>query len=112
MLCLRNLLLKTLFIFATILMIINIFSYEFLINIFHANDNGYLFVILPIGRIGRRGLAEELQTVAEKVEEAGQVQAEEDDIVADAPEEFLDPIMSHLMTDPVILPSSKVSVDG
>lgn len=62
-------------------------------------------------RIGRRGLAEELQTVAEKVEEAGQVQAEEDDIVADAPEEFLDPIMSHLMTDPVILPSSKLTCD-
>lgn len=63
---------------------------------------------MPTGRIGRRSLAEELQTVAEKVEEAGQLQAEEDDIVADAPEEFLDPIMSHLMADPVILPSSKV----
>lgn len=29
----------------------------------------------------------------------------------DAPEEFLDPIMSTLMTDPVILPSSHVTVD-
>lgn len=31
--------------------------------------------------------------------------------LADAPDEFLDPIMSTLMTDPVILPSSKVTVD-
>lgn len=31
--------------------------------------------------------------------------------LADAPDEFLDPIMSTLMTDPVVLPSSKVTVD-
>lgn len=31
--------------------------------------------------------------------------------LADAPEEFLDPIMSTLMNDPVILPSSHVIVD-
>lgn len=29
----------------------------------------------------------------------------------DAPDEFLDPIMSTLMSDPVILPSSHVTVD-
>lgn len=44
------------------------------------------------------------------VEEASKAHAEDEDIAAEAPEEFLDPIMSHLMTDPVILPSSKVGV--
>lgn len=33
------------------------------------------------------------------------------EVLADAPDEFLDPIMSTLMGDPVILPSSKVTVD-
>ena len=65
------------------------------------------FLTLAV-RIKRGVLAEEIETVAAKVEEAAKVQAEEDDLTADAPEEFLDPIMSHLMTDPVILPSSKV----
>ncbi|XP_068207310.1 ubiquitin conjugation factor E4 A [Palaemon carinicauda] len=62
-------------------------------------------------RIKRGVLAEEIEVVALKVEEAGQVRAEEDDLAASAPEEFLDPIMSHLMTDPVILPSSKLTCD-
>lgn len=31
--------------------------------------------------------------------------------LADAPDEFLDPIMSTLMIDPVVLPSSRVTVD-
>lgn len=53
-------------------------------------------------------LAEEIQEVAKKVVEAGQLHAIDEDIAAGAPEEFLDPIMSHLMTDPVILPTSKV----
>lgn len=39
-------------------------------------------------------------------------QAAEDELLyADAPEEFLDPIMGTLMRDPVILPSSKNIVD-
>lgn len=33
------------------------------------------------------------------------------EVLADAPEDFLDPIMSTLMLDPVILPSSNVRVD-
>lgn len=53
-------------------------------------------------------MAEELQEVGRAVVEAGKAQAEDEDIASEAPEEFLDPIMSHLMTDPVILPSSKV----
>ena len=35
----------------------------------------------------------------------------EDDDVTDAPEEFLDPIMSVLMLDPVTLPSSGTTLD-
>lgn len=35
----------------------------------------------------------------------------EEEILADVPDEFLDPIMSTLMTDPVILPSSRTVVD-
>lgn len=39
-------------------------------------------------------------------------QAAEDELLyADAPEEFLDPIMGTLMRDPVLLPSSKNIVD-
>uniref|UniRef100_A0A0P4VWG4 Ubiquitin conjugation factor E4 A n=1 Tax=Scylla olivacea TaxID=85551 RepID=A0A0P4VWG4_SCYOL len=62
-------------------------------------------------RVGRGLLAEEMQEVGRAVVAAGKAQAEDDDIAAEAPEEFLDPIMSHLMTDPVILPSSKLTVD-
>ncbi|KAK8736683.1 hypothetical protein OTU49_004593 [Cherax quadricarinatus] len=62
-------------------------------------------------RIGRGTLAVELQLISDKVLVAGRTHAEEEDIAADAPEEFLDPIMSHLMTDPVILPSSRLTCD-
>jgi len=41
----------------------------------------------------------------------GAEQRLEEDIVADAPEEFLDPIMGTLMVDPVILPNSKTNID-
>ncbi|SCU92656.1 LAMI_0E11452g1_1 [Lachancea mirantina] len=36
---------------------------------------------------------------------------EEDMEMEDAPEEFLDPLMFHIMTDPVILPASRVTID-
>lgn len=36
---------------------------------------------------------------------------DEELLLSEAPENFLDPIMSTLMTDPVILPSSKMNVD-
>lgn len=35
----------------------------------------------------------------------------EEEALMDAPEEFLDPIMGTLMTDPVMLPDSKNIVD-
>jgi len=45
--------------------------------------------------------------VVEGLEEASARVKQEDELLADVPEEFLDPIMSTLMTDPVKLPSGK-----
>jgi len=39
------------------------------------------------------------------------LEAEDDLLFEDAPEEFMDPIMGCVMKDPVILPSSKTTVD-
>lgn len=39
------------------------------------------------------------------------LQQQEEETYADACDEFLDPIMSTLMSDPVLLPSSRVTVD-
>ena len=36
---------------------------------------------------------------------------EEEDLYADAPEEFLDPMLYTIMTNPVILPSSQLIID-
>ena len=36
---------------------------------------------------------------------------QEEETYADTPDEFLDPIMSTVMLDPVLLPSSNVTVD-
>ena len=49
--------------------------------------------------------------MAHKVAEMASQQQTEEEILAEAPDEFLDPIMSTLMTDPVILPSSRTTVD-
>uniref|UniRef100_A0A1B0FYA7 Ubiquitin conjugation factor E4 A n=1 Tax=Phlebotomus papatasi TaxID=29031 RepID=A0A1B0FYA7_PHLPP len=62
-------------------------------------------------RIGGGQLIGEIQEFAAKVQRLDQQQKEDQEALADAPDEFLDPIMSTLMMDPVILPSSKVSVD-
>lgn len=62
-------------------------------------------------RIGGGTLVGELQDVANKVSlKAAEYQTNEE-AIAGAPEHFLDPIMSTLMLDPVILPSSKQTVD-
>ena len=53
----------------------------------------------------------ELDQFAKSVKDAAQTKKQEDEILVDAPEEFLDPIMSTLMIDPVILPSSKITID-
>lgn len=38
-------------------------------------------------------------------------QQSEEEILSEPPDEFLDPIMLTLMVDPVILPSSRATVD-
>lgn len=62
-------------------------------------------------RIGGGSLIGELKEVAMRVAEKAQEQQANEEALAEAPEHFLDPIMSTLMTDPVILPSSKQTVD-
>lgn len=53
----------------------------------------------------------EMNEFSLKVKKIEEQQREDDEALTDVPDEFLDPIMSTLMTDPVILPSSKISVD-
>lgn len=62
-------------------------------------------------RIGGGALVSELQEVALKVAEKSVEYQTNEEILQGAPEQFLDPIMSTLMLDPVILPSSKQTVD-
>ena len=62
-------------------------------------------------KIGGVGILSDLDDFAKRVQAAANIKKEEDEILNDAPEEFLDPIMSTLMSDPVILPSSKITVD-
>ncbi|XP_030076804.1 ubiquitin conjugation factor E4 A [Microcaecilia unicolor] len=49
--------------------------------------------------------------LAERIKSLADRQMQEEETYADAPDEFLDPIMSTLMVDPVMLPSSRVTVD-
>lgn len=62
-------------------------------------------------RIGGGLLIGELKEFADKVQRLEQLERLNQEALADAPDEFLDPIMSTLMLDPVRLPSSKVTVD-
>lgn len=57
------------------------------------------------------GILGDLDQFAKNVEAAASHKKEEDEILIDAPDEFLDPIMSTLMTDPVVLPSSRITID-
>ncbi|KAL4715892.1 hypothetical protein ACJJTC_013192 [Scirpophaga incertulas] len=52
-----------------------------------------------------------LREVASKVAQLAEQRQRDEEILANAPEEFLDPIMSTLMMDPVMLPSSRTTVD-
>ncbi|TPX46860.1 hypothetical protein SeMB42_g02682 [Synchytrium endobioticum] len=52
-----------------------------------------------------------LYDFVEKVEQAVKVSAQEDEELGEAPDEFLDQLMFHVMEEPVILPSSKAVVD-
>lgn len=62
-------------------------------------------------RIGGGQLIGEISDFAIKVHRLDQEEKAQQEALTDAPDEFLDPIMSTLMLDPVILPSSKVTVD-
>jgi len=62
-------------------------------------------------KVGRADLASALGNIAAKVETASTALAEEEELLADCPDEFLCPIMSIIMLDPVLLPSSKQIVD-
>lgn len=52
-----------------------------------------------------------LMEFVEQVEKAIQSTAVEEEDLGDIPDEFLDPLMFTLMEDPVILPTSKVTID-
>lgn len=62
-------------------------------------------------RIGGGMLIADLMQVASKIAELGVQQNKEEELFADGPEEFYDPLLSTLMTDPVILPSSRTVID-
>ncbi|KAA0701456.1 Ubiquitin conjugation factor E4 A [Triplophysa tibetana] len=49
--------------------------------------------------------------LADKIKSLADIHQQEEETFSDAPDEFLDPIMSTLMLDPVLLPSSNVTVD-
>uniref|UniRef100_A0AAG5CRW5 Ubiquitin conjugation factor E4 A n=1 Tax=Anopheles atroparvus TaxID=41427 RepID=A0AAG5CRW5_ANOAO len=62
-------------------------------------------------RIGGGQLIGEIQEFSQKVQRIEKQQKIDEEALIDPPDEFLDPIMSALMTDPVILPSSRITVD-
>ncbi|XP_017855343.2 ubiquitin conjugation factor E4 A [Drosophila busckii] len=62
-------------------------------------------------RIGGGQLIGDMSEFALKVQKMSADYKVEQELLADAPEEYLDPIISTLMTDPVVLPSSNVTVD-
>lgn len=82
---------------------------------FSASHCAGLFVIECFfcfaARIGGGQLVGEIADFAVKVKQLELEEKENQKALEDAPDEFLDPIMSTLMCDPVILPSSKVTVD-
>lgn len=54
---------------------------------------------------------EQLKQFSSRVKEFADKQEKEEETFADAPDDFMDPVTYTLMTDPVILPSSGVTVD-
>ncbi|XP_071438590.1 ubiquitin conjugation factor E4 A [Hetaerina americana] len=62
-------------------------------------------------RIGGGGLIVELQNVGARVAKCASQQRSQEELLSEAPDDFLDPIMSTLMLDPVVLPSSRTVVD-
>ncbi|CAI9739965.1 ubiquitin conjugation factor E4 A-like [Octopus vulgaris] len=54
---------------------------------------------------------ESFEALDQKIKDLGVKQKEEDEMLSEAPDEFLDPIMGTLMKDPVILPTSQKTLD-
>ncbi|XP_077985047.1 ubiquitin conjugation factor E4 A-like [Glandiceps talaboti] len=75
------------------------------------NDKLFPSAIRVLTKIGRPELIQEVEKFAKTVKACAIQQEREEEILGDIPEEFLDPIMSTLMTDPVILPTSNHTVD-
>ncbi|GJD11072.1 Probable ubiquitin conjugation factor E4 [Galdieria sulphuraria] len=53
----------------------------------------------------------ELQLMMKRFQEFEKLESEDEDLVRNAPEEFLDPIMATIMREPVLLPTSRTIVD-
>lgn len=49
--------------------------------------------------------------LGEAVAKAKAMDDQEEDDLGEPPDEFLDPLLAHLMVDPVVLPNSKMSID-
>lgn len=62
-------------------------------------------------KISGGDLIAEIIEFSDKVQVIEQRQRANDEALVNPPDEFLDPILSSLMKDPVILPSSKVTVE-
>ena len=62
-------------------------------------------------KIGKAELVTDLENVARKVSQAADDQKADEELFFDAPDSYLDAIMSHLMADPVRLPNSQQIVD-
>lgn len=62
-------------------------------------------------RIGGTELLQDLEILSKRVAVLASQQMTDEEILAEAPDDYLDPIMSTLMTDPVVLPSSRITVD-
>lgn len=74
-------------------------------------DGKIYFKNRAVVRIGGVGILGDLDQFAKNVEKAANQKREEDELLTGVPDEFLDPIMSTVMTDPVILPSSRITID-
>jgi ubiquitin conjugation factor E4 A len=62
-------------------------------------------------KIGGGDLIAEIIEFSDRVQKIEQQQKINEEALINPPDEFLDPILSTLMKDPVILPSSKICVD-
>ena len=80
---------------------------KFTLKFFSKFQNAFPFSV----RIGGVSIISDLDIFAKKVEIAARQKRKEDEILVGIPEDFLDPIMSTIMKDPVILPSSKIRID-